>query len=453
MFNITDDNRKWWILLAMSCSMALVFIDQTALAVALPPMQHDLHTTNSVTQWFINAYLLALSALVLFGGKIGDMLGHRKTFLFGVTLFISASILCALSETGWWAVMSRAIQGIGGAFMIPSSGALVANAFSEEERGKAMGIYIAIAAIFLSVGPLLGGVLTQWISWRAVFWINLPIALISIILTVNSAPKLERTQEMIIDWLGLILSATFMTSIVLLFMEAPHFGWTSLFIRSLSILSIISFIGFIFWEKKAKNPLVDLTMFKNPLFSLAIIIMLTMQAVFVVFVFWAIFLQNGLQFKPAMAGFLLLPITVPIVFMSPLGGHLRDKYGYRPSMIIGSILVVISLLWVAMTSPYHSYAWLFPGLLAFGMTMPLVISGYMTAVMSSAKPQQRGTAGGIANCIRQLGSAIGLAVFGSLIETLSKNGSSYIHAFSITMYAVAALALMGVLLILKMPRK
>ena len=245
MLKLAEKNRKWWILLAMSSSLALVFIDQTALAVALPAIQRELNLSNSLSQWVINAYLLALSAIILLGGKIGDRLGHKRAFLAGVIVFITASTLAALAESGAWLITARAIQGIGAAFMMPSTNALVTNAFPAQERGKALGIYIALATIFLALGPLLGGFLTQVFSWRAVFWINFPIALISIILAISSVPTWRRREKLNIDYLGFFISVIFISGFVLGFMEAPNWGWTSLPIMGLFLLSIISLITFI----------------------------------------------------------------------------------------------------------------------------------------------------------------------------------------------------------------
>ena len=257
MLKLAEKNRKWWILLAMSSSLALVFIDQTALAVALPAIQRELNLSNSLSQWVINAYLLALSAIILLGGKIGDRLGHKRAFLAGVIVFITASTLAALAESGAWLITARAIQGIGAAFMMPSTNALVTNAFPAQERGKALGIYIALATIFLALGPLLGGFLTQVFSWRAVFWINFPIALISIILAISSVPTWRRREKLNIDYLGFFISVIFISGFVLGFMEAPNWGWTSLPIMGLFLLSIISLITFIGWEKKIPHPLVE----------------------------------------------------------------------------------------------------------------------------------------------------------------------------------------------------
>ncbi|OIZ95079.1 transporter [Candidatus Rickettsiella isopodorum] len=420
MLKFTEKNRKWWILLAMSSSLALVFIDQTALAVALPAIQRELNLSNSLTQWVINAYLLALSAIILLGGKIGDRLGHKRAFLFGVTVFVLASVLSALAESGGWLITMRAIQGIGGAFMMPSTNALVTNAFPDKERGKALGIYVALAAIFLALGPLLGGFLTQVFSWRAVFWINFPIALISIFLAISSVPGWTRTEKLNIDWLGFFISILFISGFVLGFMEGPNWGWTSLSSISLFLFSTLSLVSFIVWENKTSNPLVELTLFKNLTFSILFSVLLIIQAVGIVFVFWAIFLQNVLYYTPLKAGLLLLPAMLPIIIMAPLGGHLRDKYGPTIPMFWGSLLVILSLIWIGIFCHHQTYPILFPGLLGFGIGMPLILSGIMVTVMNMVKVEQRGIASAILNCSRQFGTSIGLAVLAGLLGSLNK---------------------------------
>lgn len=503
MFKFTEKNRKWWILLAMSSSLALVFIDQTALAVALPAMQRQLNLSSSLTQWVINAYLLALSTIILLGGKIGDRLGHKRAFLFGVIVFISTSILCALAQSGWWLVTCRALQGIGGAFLMPSTNTLVVNAFPAKERGKALGTYIALAAIFLALGPLLGGLLTQLFSWRAVFWINFPIASFSIFLALFAVPRWKHSEALNLDWLGFFLSALFISGFVLGFMEAPNWGWTSLPSISLFAFSTVSLCTFIGWEQKAKHPFVELALFKNLTTSLLFSVLLILQTVAIVFVFWAIFLQNILHYSPLTAGLLLLPAVLPIIFMAPIGGHLRDRYGHRLPMLFGSVLVTLSLIWIALFSRRDYYLWLFPGLLSYGIGFPLTISGIMATVMSMANTQQRGTSSAMLNCTRQFANSIGLAVFSGVLASINRwqltsflvnskpplsllkerdiDGllvhaasamqavkqlsapslqlvrtvaiKAYTFAFSITMAIAALLAFITVLLILKLPRE
>jgi EmrB/QacA subfamily drug resistance transporter len=487
----------------MSSALALVFIDQTALAVALPAMQRELNLSNSLTQWIINAYLLAISATILLGGKIGDRLGHKRAFLFGVHVFVISSVLCALAESGAWLIIMRGIQGIGAAFMMPSTNTLVTNAFPDKERGKALGIYVALAAIFLALGPLLGGLLTQVFSWRAVFWINFPIALISIFLAFFSVPKWQRSEKLNLDWLGFFISILFISGFVLCFMEGPNWGWTSFSIIGLLLLSIVSLGVFILWENKISNPLVELDLFKNLTFSILFSVLLIIQAVGIVFVFWAIFLQNVLHFTPLKAGILLLPAMLPVIIMAPVGGYLRDKYGATLPMFSGALLIVSSIIWIGIFSPYQSYAILFPGLLGFGIGFPLTLSGIMVTVMNMVKVEQRGIASAILNCSRQFGISIGLAVFAGLLGSLNKwqlgsflkhsaaplsslkeyqidgllvqsqramqavshlsqqslqllktaAAKAYTSAFSITMFVAAFLALITLVLIFKIPRK
>jgi EmrB/QacA subfamily drug resistance transporter len=420
MFNVNDKNRKWWTLLAMSSALAIVFIDQTALAVALPSIQRDLNLGNTLLQWVMNGYLLALSTLMLLGGKVGDSLGHKRAFLFGVTVFISASILCAIAQSGTWLVVTRVIQGMGAAFMLPSTSTLVINAFPEQERGKAMGIYVALAAIFLTLGPLLGGALTEWFSWRAVFWINFPIALTSIILASTAIPTWQHTEKLIIDYLGLLFSIGFISGFVLCFMEGPNWGWTSPTTIILFFLSIFALIAFILLERRLQHPLVEMKLFSNPIFSIMITIMIIIQAVGIVFIFWAIFIQNVLQYSPLQAGLLLLPAMLPIIFMAPIGGYLRDKYGPTLPMFTGCFLVMLGLSWIGLFSHYQLYSWLFPGLLVYGLGMPVMLSGTMATVMNTVTDKQRGTAAAILNCARQFGNSIGLAVLASLLGSLNK---------------------------------
>jgi EmrB/QacA subfamily drug resistance transporter len=503
MIKFSEKNRKWWVLLAMSSALALVFIDQTALAVALPAMQRELNLSNSLTQWIINAYLLAISATILLGGTIGDRLGHKRAFLFGVHVFIIASVLCALAESGAWLIIMRGIQGIGAAFMMPSTNTLVTNAFPDKERGKALGIYVALAAIFLALGPLLGGLLTQVFSWRAVFWVNFPIALISIFLAIFSVPKWQRSEKLNLDWLGFFISLLFIGGFVLSFMEGPNWGWTSFPILGLLLLSTVSLGVFIVWENKISNPLIEMDLFKNLTFSILFSVLMIIQAVGIVFVFWSIFLQNVLHFTALKAGVLLLPAMLPVIIMAPVGGYLRDKYGAILPMFSGVLFIVLSIIWIGIFSSYQTYPILFPGLLGFGIGSPLMLSGIMVTVMNMVKVEQRGIASAIMNCSRQFGITIGLAVLAGLLGSLNKwqlssflkhstaplsslkeyqidgllvqsqramqavshlsqqnlqllktaAAQAYTSAFSITMFVAAFLALITLILILKIPRK
>jgi EmrB/QacA subfamily drug resistance transporter len=421
MWEIPEIQRKWWVLAAMATALSLVFIDQTAVSVALPQMQRDLNVNSVLLQWIINSYLLTLAALLILGGKLGDKLGHRTIFLIGVGVFSAASIVCGFATTGWWVVLSRVVQGIGGACMIPAAVPVLFNTFPPQERGKAMGMYVGISSVFLALGTPLGGIIVQWLSWRWVFWINFPIALLSILLTLIAVPKTELFQrEERLDWLGFILIAISMVSLIFGFMESSTHGWASAIVWSFLALGILSMLAFIRREKNVSNPFVDLGLFKAGAFPYATTILVIIQAVFGVFIFLAIFMINVLAYSPSMAGLLLLPLTVPITFMAPLAGHLRDRWGAKLPLCIGAVLVVVSLLWVGLFAPLQQYIWIFPGFLLLGIAAPLVISSCMAGGMTAVSPDRRGVANGVLGAARQLGGVVGVTFTGTLITMLNR---------------------------------
>ncbi|MGB6976345.1 MAG: DHA2 family efflux MFS transporter permease subunit [Gammaproteobacteria bacterium] len=421
MLEISETRRKWWVLAAMVTSLSLVFIDQTAVSVALPQIQHELGTSSVMLQWIINAYLLTLAALIIFGGKLGDRIGHRQTFLLGVIIFIIASVSCGFAPTGLWVVLSRVVQGIGGSLMIPAAVPVLFGIFAPEERGKAMGIYIGISSVFLALGTPLGGMLIEWLSWRWVFWINFPIALLSIVLTLIAVPKSEQLHpEEHLDWWGFILSGISMVCLVWGFMESATRGWLSAMVLSLLLIGFLSLVVFIRREKHVTNPFVELALFKTGTFPYATAILILIQSIFGVFIFWTIFILNVLDYSPFITGLLLLPITLPITFMAPIGGHLRDRYGAKPPLCVGVVLVTLSLFWVGLTAPLQLYIWLFPGFLLLGLATPLVMASCMASAINAVVPQKRGMATGVLGAARQLGGSIGITFAGTLITVLNR---------------------------------
>lgn len=420
MLNITEVNRKWWIFFGMAAALSVVFLDQTAISVALPPIQKDLSMSNVMLQWVINAYLVSLAAVVIFGGKLGDVLGHKNIFLSGIIIFVLSSILCAAAPSSYWLVISRAIQGIGGAFVIPVTGVMIAHAFNESERGKAMGLYIAVASVFLSLGPLLSGLLVHYLNWRWVFWINLPISLISIFLTIVAVPASENRQESTkpLDWLGFITFSIFIISLVIALMEGVNLGWGSKAIISLFLIAASFAVIFILVERRASDPIVYLPLFKRKSFLGANLCLLLFTCAFSSSVFWAILLQNVMGYSSVSTGLFYLPVTIPVMFMAPLGGRLRDKYGPRFPTMIGTSIVAIGAFWIAASVFYGNYFAMFPGFLLFGLGPSLIYSSVMATTISSVPLSQMGMASGISNGIRQVGRVLGVAMIGSAISNV-----------------------------------
>src|ERR1700753_1136375 len=222
-------SRRWWVLATMTGALSMIMIDQTVVSVALPTMQRDLGLSVAGVQWVVNAYLLVLAVLVALGGRVADLLGAERTFRAGSALFVLASALCGLAGSGTWIIAARGLQGVGAAMMVPSTGALIINTFDARERGKAMGIYSGISMVFLALGPLVGGLLTQGVSWRAVFYINLPIGIAIVLASRFTLPHRPRPRisRAAIDWTGIPLLIGGLGTLVLGLMQGQTWGWGS----------------------------------------------------------------------------------------------------------------------------------------------------------------------------------------------------------------------------------
>lgn len=415
-------HHKWWILTAMGCALSMIFVDQTAPAMALPQMQHRLNLTSSMLQWVVNAYLLALSTTIVLGGKLADLYGARRMFLSGLVLFALSSALCGLGDNGWWIIMSRVFQGIGGALMIPASSPIILQAFEDGERGRAIGIYVGVSAIFLSLGPLLGGALTHILTWRWVYWINLPIAITGFTLGMAVIPEdfAQHNLQVKIDWWGFLTLAIFLISLVLALMQGVSIGWDSPVITTLFILSFIAFCLFILLESKVANPLINLRVFQEMRFTYAVIILLLLQISGICLVFWAIFLQNVMGMSAWRAGMAILPSTIPVIFMAPLGGRLRDTFGAKVPITLGLLMVSVGALIIAWFASSREYWLLFPGFLLSGSGIPFVIAGCTTTALSAVDRKVQGVSAGLVSGIRQLGTTLGLAIIGSVIANTNK---------------------------------
>lgn len=418
---MTENNRRWWILFAMSAALSLVFVDQTAVPVALPAIQKSLHISNIEQQWVVNAYLLSLAMFIILGGKIVDVLSARSTFLVGLVIFIISSILCATAQTGWEIIAARAMEGLGGAFMTPAMNVIIFGAFPENERGRAIGLSIGVSSVFLSLGPFLGGLITEYLTWRWVFWINFPISLVSAVLTLLAVPKAAaNTSKLQLDIPGFLTLITGICPLIIGLMEIPSLGISSPILWGLFALSAVSLCLFVVIERRVSEPLVDFSLFKYPIFNRSISIITCQQAAGITMVFWVLFFQEILGFSPLQGGLALVPGTLPVLFMAPIAGRLRDLYGPRRPMLIGSIVLLVSSFWFLFFLSWHSYWWLLPAFVLWGIGVPCVMSNAMTTALSSVPVVQRGVASGISTAARQLGASLGLAVMGLIIATLDK---------------------------------
>jgi EmrB/QacA subfamily drug resistance transporter len=410
--HIQEKHKKWWILSAMTSCVSMIFVDITVLPVALPTIQRYFEASATMLQWILNSYTLTLGVFVITGGKLGDLWGRKKCFFLGLALFSLASASCAISQHIYWFIFSRALQGIGAAILIPTTYSILLTSFPQQERGKALGTYMSVGSIFLSLGPLIGGSLTEFFSWRLIFFINIPIALIGFILSkifvVESVNK-----KAVIDIKGFFFLSIGIVSMILPIMQGNFWGWWSIKTLSLFALSIILLYRLYQHEKLSLHPFIDFKLYKKKTFLGANICILCNQLQISVTVYWAIYIQNILHYTPAQAGMLGIIANLPIFFMGPIAGFLSDRCGPKIPVTFGFIFVFLSLATFTL-HPDPSLNLLLAIFIFYGCGVRLIYTPSIAFAMEHVNDQKKGMISGMTATLRQIGSTLGIAVFTAL---------------------------------------
>lgn len=442
--------KRWLGLLTLAIpGLGIVFLDQSILPVALPTIQKQFNAGSIALQWTVNSYLLATTIFVLVGGKISDRIGHRNAFILGMLIFAISSLLCGISQSVFFLIGSRFLQGCGAALTIPAQTALVAHLFEPHERGRATGFSVSISSLFLILGPLVGGYLTQEFSWRWIFWINLPILAIGVIASLFLLPVTEKGNQKI-DLPGFFYFATASSSLIILCMEGRVWGWGSLNVMMLLFVTILGFILLFRREKRTKHPFLDLSLFKQPVFA-AINISISVTAfVLMVGIFRAVYVQNVLQYSPFEAGLLTFIASMPILFLAPIGGYLSDKMTPKLPVALGYLCLIFSFFWLGVYS-YPTLTFLLVGFIVFGIGIPFIFTPSYSSAMSAVPRHKIGVAFGMVTSLRTFASTAGIAFIGALMGTIedfqfAKTGNSElakISSFSITHYALGCLMIVA----------
>jgi EmrB/QacA subfamily drug resistance transporter len=415
-------SRRWWILAAMTGTLSMMMLDSTVVSVALPSIQADLDLSQTELQWVVNAYLLALAAFVAVAGRISDMFNRVRVMIIGIAIFVFFSAACGLAQSDAWLISSRALQGVGAALMIPPTATIVVNTFGVEERGKAMGIYAGISMIFLSLGPLIGGVFTESLSWRWVFWVNLPVGLVTIAMTLWTKPdgRVEGGQRL--DWPGLVTLVPGLTLLVLGFMESSNWGWGSVKTIGSIGVGVVLLLAFGLLERRTRSPLVELRLFGVRNFRGDTTVLFFAQfALMGLTIFGAIFTQDILGFTPIEAGLGMLPVTLPLLVAAPLAGRIYDRAGPRGLVTAGTLAAAIGFVITAALLGEQDYWVLIPGYILVGGGIGLVMSPTNTDAMSSAPLRLRGQASGTIQTVRQVGGTMGIALLGTLVANIQND--------------------------------
>jgi EmrB/QacA subfamily drug resistance transporter len=418
----TESNRRWWTLGAMCFALFMIMLDNTVVNVALPSIQRDLHTSLSALEWTINAYTLTFAVLLVTGGRLGDIFGRRRMFLFGVITFALSSAAIGVSPNDAWLIAGRALQGIGAAFMMPATLSIISNAFPAQERGKAIGTWAGVSAIALAIGPLVGGWMVEHVGWQAIFFINVPVAAIAVVVTLWAAHESrDETAERTIDIPGVLTLGAGVGALVLALVEGNSWGWDSVGVLSLFAVAAIGLVGFALTERRVRAPMLDFSYFKSrTFFGANLVAFLVTFAMFGMFLYIALYLQNVLGYSPLEAGVRFLPTTLVIMVLGPVAGRLSDRVGPRPLLTLGLTTVAVALFWQSFIEVDTSYWFLLPAFVLMGVGIAFVMSPMSTAAMNAVDRTKAGAASGVLSMTRMVGGTLGVAVIGAMVSAIGR---------------------------------
>jgi EmrB/QacA subfamily drug resistance transporter len=442
MWRIDERTRPWWTLAGTSAGLFLLMLDSTVVALALPSIRHDIDATSAGLQWVMNGYLLVITALVVTAGRLGDQFGRKRLFLVGMVLFALGSVVSGAAGDELTLIFGRVLQGVGAAPMLPLSLAIVCNAFPPADRAKALGVWAAVSAVGLGIGPLAGGALVD-LDWRLIFWINLPVSVLGIAITALAAPESTDPESgRRIDLPGLLTLAAGLTAVVLALIQAR--AWATGPVVALALAGLALLLAFWRVEHRVADPIVDFSLFRNgPYFGASAAAFCLVGAYWSVMFFQPQYLQDVRGHSAIVSGLMILPVTVPMIFVSPFSGRLIARFGARALMTAGMVCGTAGLLTLTQLQAGSSYALLLAGYLPFGIALGLVYAPMSTAAMAAMPASKVGIASGVLAMDRVMAGTIALAVTGAVFHALLEGGDSFSAAVGGSTWVLAAVCALG----------
>lgn len=410
------------LLVICSCQL-MVVLDITIVNIALPHIQTSLGFSTENLSWVVNAYTLTFGGLLLLGGRLGDILGRRRVFMFGVALFVLASLLGGLSQESWQLLAARSLQGVGGAIASPTALSLITTTFREgPERNRAFGVFAAVSAGGSAIGLLAGGLLVEWLDWRWIFFVNVPIGLLIVLATRRYIRESERHPGHF-DVIGALTATLGMVSLVYGFIRASEEGWSDTLTLVAFAAAVVLLASFVMIESRSRQPITPLWMFRDRNRAGTYGMMLSLAAaMFGMFFFLTLFVQNILQFSPLRTGLAFLPVSAIIAVGAGLTSQLLPKYGPKPFMVTGAVLAAVGLGWLTQTDVHSTYLGSLLGpILVFGLGMGLQFVSLTLMAVSGVQSKEAGAASGILNTTQQVGGSLGLSILVTVFGTASRN--------------------------------
>jgi EmrB/QacA subfamily drug resistance transporter len=434
-------------LASVSFGLFMIMLDNTVVNVALPSIQRDLDADLSELEWIVTGYALTFASLMLVGGKVADAYGRRLVFVIGIVVFTFASLMCGLADSSEMLIGARVLQGAGAALMNPATLSIIAATFPPRERGTAIGIWAGTSALALAIGPLVGGLITEHIDWSWIFFVNVPVGALAIVASLLFIDESRDETHERLDLPGLITSALGLFALTYGLIEANTYGWGSARILGTFVLAAVSLVAFIALEKRQRAPMLPLELFRNRTYTGANLVMLLVAlAMFGVFFFVSLYMQNILGYSAVQTGAAFLPMTVLIILVAPIAGKTSDRLGSRGLITGGMTLLAVQLLLFSQLSADASFWNLLPALLIGGVGMALTMTPSAAAATRSLPVDKAGVGSAVLNSARQVGGTMGVAIMGAIVAAEVGDvptPDAFMRGFERALLVAAAIAIVG----------
>jgi EmrB/QacA subfamily drug resistance transporter len=444
---IPEEQRKWWTLAAVSFGLFMIMLDNTVVNVALPSIQRDLGADLSSLEWIVTGYALTFAALMLIGGKLADAYGRRLIFVVGIVVFTLASLACGLAGSEDTLIAARIVQGVGAALMNPATLSIIAATFPPRQRGTAIGIWAGVSALALAIGPLVGGLLTDHVGWEWIFFVNIPVGIVGVLASFLLIAESRDETHVRLDLPGLLTSALGLFAFTYALIEANTYGWGSVRILGAFVVAVLALGTFVLLERHQRAPMLDLTLFRSGTYTGAnVVVLLVALAMFGVFFFVSLYMQNILGYSAVQAGAAFLPMTILIILVAPIAGKTSDLVGSRWLMTAGMTLLAVQLLYFSQLSSDATFWTLLPAMLIGGVGMSLTMTPSAAAATRAVPVHKAGVGSAVLNAFRQVGGSIGIALMGAIMAHEAGGRvtvDAFMDGFERSLLVAAAIALLG----------